>query len=226
MPSVSALCQLLALGLLVETRLELVAQKQPQHDTARRSLENGDGASFVTVAQAEALLGDLVEAAVEAAVDRVEAVEAAVDSVDATVTKMCGELDAVTHKGARDLANATEHFGARLIRLESDVERLRSRGGARRRAQTRPQSCDPTAFQTRTDEAMAPAARRRTLAATAASFRMTARCPAPARPRRARRRSWLTSTTAARSSLRRDPPSSRSCVASIPAARSSAPTRS
>ena len=153
-PSASTLCQLLALGLLVETRLELAAQERPQHDTARRSL---DGASFPTVAPVEAML-----------VEHAEAVEAAVDRAEAAVTEMRGELAAVNHKGpreqttVRDLANAMEHLGDRLQRLELTVDSLRSRGGTERRArrrrvqaQTGPQSCNPTAFQTRTDEVMA-----------------------------------------------------------------------
>jgi hypothetical protein len=67
-PSAGTLCQLLALGLLVETRLELAAQQQSDN-TARRAL---DGVSFVTEAQAEAIVADHVEAA---------------------LTKMRGELD-------------------------------------------------------------------------------------------------------------------------------------
>ena len=59
MPSAGTLCQLLALGLLVETRLELATQND---DTARRSLD--DGASCATVAHTEALVADRVEAAV------------------------------------------------------------------------------------------------------------------------------------------------------------------
>jgi phosphotransferase system HPr-like phosphotransfer protein len=55
MPSATTLCQLLALGLLVETRLRFAAQTQ-NDGTARRALEN-DGASFVTVEQTEAICG-------------------------------------------------------------------------------------------------------------------------------------------------------------------------
>ena len=59
MPSASTLCQLLALGLLIETRLAVLKQQQPEHDhTARRALEGDDGASFVTAAQAEAIVGE------------------------------------------------------------------------------------------------------------------------------------------------------------------------
>ena len=95
-------------GLLVETRLELAAQKQGDH-TARRGLEN-DEDSPVTVTQTEAIVADRVEA---------------------VVTEMRGELDAANRKGARELLNATEHFGAQVQRLERDVDNLRSR----RRAQ-------------------------------------------------------------------------------------------
>ena len=44
MPSAGTLCQLLALGLLVETRLELTAQRQ-SGGTARRVLANNDDTS-------------------------------------------------------------------------------------------------------------------------------------------------------------------------------------
>ena len=53
MPSAGTLCQLLALGLLVETRLELAAQKQ-NDSTVRRFLF--DGASYATVAQTETIV--------------------------------------------------------------------------------------------------------------------------------------------------------------------------
>ena len=137
MPSAGALCQLLALGLLVETRLELAAQEnyeQPQHDDTARRVLGSDGASFVTVAQVEAIVGEHVES---------------------SAAEMRGELGAVSRKAAQSLANATEYFGDRIERLERDVDSLRSsRGGARhRRTQAQaPQSCDPTAFQMRTDD--------------------------------------------------------------------------
>ena len=54
MPSAGTLCQLLALGLLVETRLELAAQKL-SGGTAHRVLH--DDASLVTAAQTEAMAG-------------------------------------------------------------------------------------------------------------------------------------------------------------------------
>eukprot|EP01046_Picozoa_sp_COSAG06_P105505 COSAG06_NODE_51744_length_310_cov_0.734597_1_plen_59_part_10 len=52
MPSAGTLCQLLALGLLVETRLELAAQRQGG-GTTRRALENDD-APLVTAAKTQA----------------------------------------------------------------------------------------------------------------------------------------------------------------------------
>jgi hypothetical protein len=61
MPSVGTLCQLLALGLLVETRLQLAAQKQPQHNDSSARRDLGD---TVTEAVVEAIVGDRVEAAV------------------------------------------------------------------------------------------------------------------------------------------------------------------
>ena len=79
--------------------------------------------------------------------------------VDAALAGMRGELEAARHEGARALANATATLGARVERLERDVDGLRTRGGAkRRRAQsqtTRPPRCDRTTFQARTDGAMA-----------------------------------------------------------------------
>ena len=131
MPLASAICRLLALGLPVETRLAVLKQ-QPEHDeTARRALESDDGASFVTVAQAEAIV---------------------VEHVADAVVEMHGELAAANRVAAQSLANTTEHFGAWIQQLERDIDSLRSRGSARRCTQTRPRSCDPTGFQTRTDE--------------------------------------------------------------------------
>jgi hypothetical protein len=59
MPSAGTLRQLLALGLLVETRLELVAQRQGG-GTARRALE--DRRSVVMMEQAVVIVGDHVDA--------------------------------------------------------------------------------------------------------------------------------------------------------------------
>ena len=106
MPSAGALCQLLALGLFVETRLA-VHRQQPQHDTARRSL---DDASFVTVAEAEAIVAEHVDTAAEAAVDR----------VDATVTKMrspphAGRLRAAVDQPGRGAEHAHVHYRPLLL---------------------------------------------------------------------------------------------------------------
>lgn len=97
MPLASAICRLLALGLPVETRLAVLKQ-QPEHDeTARRALESDDGASFVTVAQAEAIV---------------------VEHVADAVVEMHGELAAANRVAAQSLANTTEHFGAWIQQLE------------------------------------------------------------------------------------------------------------
>ena len=103
MPSAGTLCQLLTLGLLVETRLRVATvQGQPeQHDTARRAL---DGASFVTVAQAQAIMADHV--------------------ADAGAG-MRGKLDASNRMAEQTIANMTEHFSSRIQRLERDVDSLR-----------------------------------------------------------------------------------------------------
>ena len=66
-----------------------------------------------------------------------EAEAIVVDRVDAALVKMRGELEAARREGAEPLANATEFLGARVERLERDVDGLRSSrgndGGANRR---------------------------------------------------------------------------------------------
>jgi hypothetical protein len=130
-------------AVLADTRHEL---ESAVHHPPHRSLEAGADA-----------LRSLVEKEVEAAV---------AGRVDAALAGMRGELEAARREGARALANATATLGARVERLERDVDGLRrssrgNDGGAskrRRRAQsqtTRPPRCDRTTFQARTDGAMA-----------------------------------------------------------------------
>ena len=140
----AALCQLLLIGLVLETRLTLDAAARDQPAAARRALLRGDGGA--------APLRKDQDSAMEKAVETIVA-----DRVDAALAVMRGELDAARREGARSLANATEILGARVERLECDVDGLRSsRDRRRRRAQTtRPPSCDRTTFQNRTDDAMA-----------------------------------------------------------------------
>ena len=58
--------------------------------------------------------------------------------MDAALAGMRGELEAARHEGARALANATATLGARVERLERDVDGLRSSrvGGAKKRRYT------------------------------------------------------------------------------------------
>ena len=87
MPSAGTLCQLLALGLIVETRLELAAQKH-DGDTAHRVLHDDDP-SFVTAAQTEAIVADHVEAAVAQMRGELDHVEAAVAKRSPAPTASC-----------------------------------------------------------------------------------------------------------------------------------------
>ena len=123
-PSAGTLCQLLALGLLVETRLELAAQTQ-SGGTARRVLANNDSASLVTAAQAETIVADHVEAAVAEMRGELDA-----------ASRLRGQLCLVRNDGiyvTRLRAGKFHHFGQG--RAEAG-DRPGGHAGANRAAQT------------------------------------------------------------------------------------------
>ena len=204
----NAVAFLALVGLLAETRYKLGGAPAVAHHHALDGEEAIGGSD-------DELLRSLVKKEVEAAV---------AGRVDAALAGMRGELEAARREGARSLANATATLGARVERLERDVDGLRSSrvGGAkkRRRAQTtRPPRCDRTTFQARTNAAMnacCPGGHHRRILQTD-----DCNLPAPARPPTARRASSLTSTTAAPCWRRQGRPNSWSCAASTLAARSS-----